>query len=282
MAQRRVHVRKEHGEADVSFWNEALVGIEVLLLRAAPVYWGLGTHRGDGSAVVLIPGFLFNDVYLVEMYAWLKRLGYRPYFSGIGWNAECPNLLMRKHLDRTMDRALQETGRRIHLIGHSLGGIMARAASSQRQHDVASVTTLASPFRGTVVHPNILRAAERVRARILLQHGGSVLPSCYTARCTCNFLYSLRRHLAPDVFQTAIYTRTDGIVDWKYCITGNPEMDFEVPGSHIGLVFNPTVYHLVAERLAASRDPLSLPHGRGSVNLSTHGRGPANTSELRP
>ncbi len=253
MTQRRAHVRKEHGEADVSFWSETLVGIEILLLKAAPVYYGLGTEKGDGSAVVLIPGFLANDVYLVEMYAWLKRLGYRPYYSGIGWNAECPNMLMRRHLDATVDRAREETGRRIHIIGHSLGGIMARAAASQRPKDIASVITLGSPFRGTVVHPRVLQAAEMVRERILHKHGGSVLPACYTARCTCNFLYSLRRELPPTVFQTALYTRTDGIVDWTYCVTGNPEFDFEVPGSHLGLAFNPTVYHLIAERLAEAR-----------------------------
>jgi pimeloyl-ACP methyl ester carboxylesterase len=254
MAQRRAHVQKKHAEADVSFWSETLVGIEVLLLKAAPVYYGLGAEKGDGSAVVLIPGFLANDVYLVEMYAWLKRLGYRPYFSGIGWNAECPNMLMRTHLDATMDRAREETGRRIHLIGHSLGGIMARAAASQRTKDVATVTTLGSPFRGTVVHPRVLQAAEMVRERILNQHGPGVLPTCYTARCTCNFLYSLRRELPPSIFQTAVYTKTDGIVDWKYCVTGNPDSDFEVPGSHLGLAFNPTVYHLIAERLAQSRE----------------------------
>lgn len=254
MAQRRAHVRKEHAEADVSFWSETLVGIEVLLLKAAPVYYGLGTQKGDGSAVVLIPGFLANDVYLVEMYAWLKRLGYRPYYSGIGWNAHCPNMLMRQHLDATMERARKETGRRIHVIGHSLGGIMARAAAHQRPKDIASVTTMGSPFRGTVVHPRVLQAAEMVRERILHKHGGSVLPGCYTAKCTCNFLYSLRRDLPDSVFQTAIYTRTDGIVDWRYCVTGNPEFDFEVPGSHLGLAFNPTVYHLIAERLAEARE----------------------------
>jgi pimeloyl-ACP methyl ester carboxylesterase len=271
MAQRRAHVRKEHGEADVSFWSETLVGIEVLLLKAAPVYYGLGTRKGDGSAVILIPGFLANDVYLIEMYAWLKRLGYRPYYSGIGWNAQCPNLLMRQHLDATMDRAQQETGKRIHLIGHSLGGIMARAAASQRPKEVASVITMGSPFRGTVVHPRVLQAAEMVRERILNRHGGSVLPSCYTARCTCNFLYSLRRDLPDSVFQTAIYTRTDGIVDWKYCVTGNPEFDFEVPGSHLGLAFNPTVYHLIAERLADARETVPV-HVRDLPRNVRHGK----------
>ena len=52
------------------------------------------------------------------------------------------------------------------------------------------------------------------------------------------------------MFQTAIYTRDDGIVDWRYCMTRDPEADFEVPGTHIGMAFNPSAYTIVAERLA--------------------------------
>jgi hypothetical protein len=50
--------------------------------------------------------------------------------------------------------------------------------------------------------------------------------------------------------QTAIYTKHDGIVDWRYCITKNDGDDFEVPGTHIGMAFNATAYSIVAERLA--------------------------------
>lgn len=234
-------------------WPEALVGVEMLLLRATPAYYGFGVPHGDESGVVVIPGFLGTDLYLADMYAWLSRIGYRPYFSGIGLNAECPNLLIQRRLHETVERALQETGDRIHLIGHSLGGIIARSLASQRPADIASVITLGSPFRGTVVHKQVLKAAELVRTRILNKHGGSVLPSCYTGRCTCNFLESLKRDLPARMMETAIYTKTDGIVDWHYCITGDPELDFEVPGTHIGLAFNPSVYDIIANRLAGAR-----------------------------
>ncbi len=243
-------IREDQAEAAVPLWQEALFGVEVLLLRTTPAYYGFGIPRGDGAGVVIIPGFLGTDMYLMEMYAWLRRIGYSPYFSGIGLNAECPNLLIRRHLNETMDRALRETGRRIHVIGHSLGGIIARSVAGQRPDDVASVITLGSPFRGTVAHSRVLRAAELVRKKILVQHGPGVLPECYTGRCTCDFLDSLRRDLPADIAETAIYTRTDGVVDWRYCITENPEDDFEVPGTHIGLAFNPAVYDIIARRLA--------------------------------
>jgi len=236
-----------------TFWTEALFGAEVLILHATPVYYGLGVPRGDGSAVVIIPGFLGTDLYLAELHAWLGRIGYSPYFSGIGINAECPNLLIQRRLNQTIDTAREETGRKVHLIGHSLGGVIARSAAGSRPNDVASVITLASPIRGTVVNRAVLQAADAVRLRILEEHGKGVLPDCYTGRCTCNFLDSLRRKVPASMVETAIYTRQDGIVDWRYCMTLDPKKDVEVPGTHIGMAFNPAAYLVVADRLAQAQ-----------------------------
>jgi pimeloyl-ACP methyl ester carboxylesterase len=244
-----------HTETNTSLWTEALFGAEVLLLHATPVYYGFGVPSGDGSAVLIIPGFLGTDLYLTELHGWLGRIGYRPYFSGIGINADCPNLLIRRHLNETIERALAETGRKIHLIGHSLGGVIARSIAGQRPRDVASVITLASPFRGTVMSRTVLHAAEAVRMRILQEHGPGVLPECYTGHCTCNFVDYLRREVPVSMLQTAIYTRHDGIVDWRYCMTKNPKIDFEVSGTHIGMAFNPLAYTIVAERLAKAHCP---------------------------
>lgn len=246
----RSGVRREHGSVSLPIWQELLVGVEMLSLRVSPVYWGIGTPRGDGSAAVVIPGFLGTDLYLTEFRAWLSRIGYRSYYSGIGLNAECPNLLIRHRLEETIQNAFRDTGRKVHLIGHSLGGVLARAAASQMPDRVASVITMGSPFRGVVVHPTILRAAELVREQILQRHGENVLPRCYTGACTCHFLESLVEDLPRSVRQTAIYTKSDGIVDWHVCRTGKRHLDFEVSATHIGLVFNPIVYGLVARRLA--------------------------------
>lgn len=242
-----------HPEADTHLWSEALFAAEILLLHAMPVYYGLGVPHGDDSGVVIIPGFLGTDLYLMELHGWLGRIGYRPYFSGIGINADCPNLLIQRRLNETVEKALDETGRKLHLIGHSLGGVIARSLAGQRPKDVASVITLASPIRGTVANRTIIHAAEAVRLRILQEHGKGVLPHCYTGRCTCNFVDSLRREVSDSMIQTAIYTRHDGIVDWRYCMTKKNGNDFEVPGTHIGMAFNPTAYSIVAERLALAR-----------------------------
>jgi len=141
----------------------------------------------------------------------------------------------------------------VHLIGHSLGGIISRAIAAQRPVDIASVITLGAPFRGTVAHCGILGAAEVVRRRILEEHGSEVLPECYTGHCTSDFLDSLRQTMPASVAETAIYSESDGVVDWRYCKTDRPEADFQVSGTHIGMVFNPSAYSIIAERLAQAR-----------------------------
>ncbi len=243
-------VRKPYAAVPLPIWHELLVGIEMVYLRLSPVYWGFGIPRGDGSAVIVIPAFLMTDLYLTEFRAWINRIGYKAYFSGIGRNTECPNLLIQHKLNATIRKAYKQTGRKVHLVGHSLGGVLARAAASQMPDRIASVITLGSPFRGVSVHRSVLRAAELVRGHILERHGKGVLPACYTAECTCNFLQSLVTELPESVAETAIFTKSDGIVDWRVCRTGNPGVDFEVSATHIGLAFNPIVFDVVAHRLA--------------------------------
>jgi len=253
MAPRQPSTHRPEREADIPIWKEAFFGAELILLHASPVYYGLGVPHGDGSAVVLIPGFLGSDLYMAHLSAWLSRVGYRPYLSGIHLNAECPNLLIKRHLIDTVEKAYADTGgRKVHMVGHSLGGVLARAVASQMPERVASVITLAAPFRGVSIHPMILRAVNLVRGQIQERNGEGVLPSCYTGACTCRFLESLVLKLPRSVRRTAVFTKTDGIVDWKVCKTGRRANDFEVTGTHIGLVFNPMVYDLVARRLAGN------------------------------
>ncbi len=230
-------------------------------MHASPVFYGLGVARGDGSAVVLIPGFLGTDLYLTHLAGWLGRIGYRAYVSGIGLNAECPNLLIKYRLLETIKKARRFTRRKIHLIGHSLGGVMARSVAAQFPQDIASVIMLGAPFRGTVLNHSVLGVAEAVRQNILNEHGEEVLPECYTSRCTCEFVNSLRCRTPGPALQTAVYTCDDGVVDWHYCRTGDGELDFEVSGTHMGLVFNPAVYTVIAERLAQVRSRSRLSGG---------------------
>jgi triacylglycerol lipase len=259
LSNARSSVRQKHEAVPLPIWLELLAGVEVLFLRVSPVYWGFGVPRGDGSAVILVPGFMLPDLYLTELKAWLARTGYRPYFSGIGWNSDCPNLMIRNRLVATIRKAQKATGRPVHLIGHSLGGVIARAIAAQMPESVASVITLASPFRGVAAHQSILQLSEWVRARIHRRHGASVLPECYTSACTCSFLEAIAGDFPGHVAQTAIYTKADGIVDWHVCRTGDESIDCEVSATHLGLVFNPIVYELIGQRLSAVQKRVRKP-----------------------
>jgi pimeloyl-ACP methyl ester carboxylesterase len=249
---------KDQESTQRPLWREAFVGLDWLALRSSPVYYGIGIPRGDGSAVIVIPGFMGTDAYLQEIYYWLRRIGYRPYMSRIGWNAECVNTLVER-LSETITKAQAETGAKVHLIGHSLGGVIARSATAQQPDRVASVITLGSPFRGIRSHPLVLAAGERVRERIRRQKGQTE-PDCYTGYCECAAVSALKRGLQVSIPQSAIYTKSDGIVDWHVCINDDPATNFEVSGTHVGLVFNASVYGLIARRLHAT-------HGKDSPSV---------------
>jgi len=243
-------LKDKTGEIQLPSWHEALMGVDLLMLHASPVFWGVGVPPGDKSAVIILPGFLHSDVYLMVMYAWLSRIGYRPYYSGIDLNAECPDLLIRFHLIKLLQRARAETGGKVHLIGHSLGGVIARSLAAQKPSLVASLITLGSPFVGALLHRSILRDTEAVRRYIQHRHGVKVPPECYTQKCRCKFMQALRSGVPASIPKTSIYTRADGVLDWQACRTGDPEIDVEVRGTHAGLAFNPDVYRTIGNRLA--------------------------------
>jgi triacylglycerol lipase len=239
---------RDQRAAQRPIWREAFVGLDWLALHASPVYYGWGVPRGDRSAVVLVPGFMGTDHYLYELYYWLRRVGYRPYMSGIGLNADCLDLLVDRLL-QTVEKAAAETGGKVHLVGHSLGGVLTRSIATSKPECIASVATLGSPYRGVSSHPMVLKIAELVRARIHRESNGGP-PDCYTGFCRCEAVNALASPFPTCVREAAIYTKSDGIVDWHSCINNDPRTDYEVSGTHVGLAFNPTVYSILARHLA--------------------------------
>jgi pimeloyl-ACP methyl ester carboxylesterase len=245
--------------------------VDWLSLRVSPVYYGFGVPHGDGAPVVVIPGFLGSDNYLIEMYYWLRRIGYEPYYSRIGRNAECPDIL-RDRLFSTIDQAREETGRRVRLVGHSLGGLLARSAATERPEQIAQVITLAAPFRDIRVHPMVLAAAGFVRQRIRGQRNGDreVDRDCYTGSCSCPFATSLRADMPDQMVRSAIYTKTDGVVDWRSCIEEAEKHNIRVDGTHAGLAFNPQVFRQVARLLAeVQEDVPSQPRKKPTARRGT-------------
>lgn len=232
-------------------WRETFAAFEYLGLKASGAYYGCGVPRGEGEPVVVVPGFLGSDLYLVELYLWLGRIGYTPYMSKIGHNATCPDVLTQR-LVQTVNRAHKRSGQKVYLVGHSLGGVLSRGAACMAPDEVAGVITLASPFRGIRVNPTVRRAVELVRARIRLTRRGR--EGCFTEHCNCGFTSIMRSDFPAHIPQTCLYTKEDGVVDWNACRNDNPATDIEVQGTHVGLAWNAEVYRAIARRLSEMRD----------------------------
>lgn len=239
-------------------WLEALFPLDWIALHASPVYYGFGVPRGNGEAVILVPGFLGSDRYLTEMHLWLRRIGYKPYFSGIGRNVDCPELLTQRLLV-TIQQAYADTGKPVTIVGHSLGGMIARASAHRAQGMVKQVITLGSPFRAVRAHPLVLSAANFVRSNIVRERRSrrEVTQSCFTPQCTCGFVATLKdgafdgKGAAKPAFtRDAIYSKCDGVVDWRSCMEDDDALNHEVTATHIGMAFNPDVYRTVANLLA--------------------------------
>jgi pimeloyl-ACP methyl ester carboxylesterase len=122
------------------------------LLLGDPVYWGWGVPRGDGHPVLTLPGLLAGDDYLQPLRQWLRRAGYTPVRSGLdgnpGWSEE-----LVESLGQRADAVFDRTGRRLTIIGHSMGGILGRSMAVRRPASIRHVIALGSPLvmaRGSV------------------------------------------------------------------------------------------------------------------------------------
>jgi len=235
--------------------GELAAAAEWQRLRADPVYRGIGVPRGDRRRVAVLPGLFGNDFYLGPMRRWLGLIGYRSVASGLAINAGCSERLSRE-IEARLERIYRREKGPIALIGHSRGGILARAIAARWGGRVSHLVLLGSPVGGLLRLPDAAfrsqdgatHANSRVvevakRARRFLD------PDCAFPACGCAFTTDLRRTLAPATLVLSIRSADDAIVAPESCVVADGR-NLEVRGTHTGLVFNPDVYRLLAEHLA--------------------------------
>lgn len=241
-------------------WREAMFPFDWMALRASPIYWGCGVPMGQGEPVVVVPGFLASDVSMMELYWWLARIGYKPYFSNIGRNADCPDHIASLLLE-TIKQAHRETGQRVRVVGHSLGGMLGRHVALDYPEYVSLVVSMGSPFKDAVnAHPILISATAALRGVHGRHVARNVKPSCFSGHCTCSFVKNM---IAPEEYEVAhfaIYSKRDGVVEWENCIEDDPSLNDEVNCTHIGMAFHPGVYRVLADRL---RQAPEGPHNPG-------------------
>jgi pimeloyl-ACP methyl ester carboxylesterase len=203
------------------------------LLTARPLLNRLPS--GNGEAVMVIPGFLGDDRGNQPLINFLSKLGY----NAIGWGQGSnlgPSNFSEENLRVDLTRLVEHTKGKVTLVGHSLGGIYAREIARMEPENIRQVITLGSPFgpgRTTSSH------ASRMFNRLNPDRDPRDNDSSLTT--------------PPSVPTTAIYTKADGVVNWRTSRQeGNHDHvhNIEVLGSHIGLNLNAAVWYWVAKKLA--------------------------------
>lgn len=222
-------------------WLEGRIYLEFLRLIRDPVFRGDGVPKGLRRPVLLIPGFLAGDWTLRTQHDWLRRVGYRPRLAGVALNVTYSEVMLRPLID-ALTGLHRMTTARVALIGHSRGGVLAKVLSHRKPDLVEQVITLGSPLSDPFdVHPLTM-------AGVHAAHLYNAMRYRHAATVEMRFLRDLRA--APRVPTTSIYSRTDGVVNWKACL--RPDVNsIEVHGSHVGLAFNPEVYRILAHMLTA-------------------------------
>jgi pimeloyl-ACP methyl ester carboxylesterase len=225
-------------------WRYALMEMRAIAeLGAFAAAWPLLGHlpTGDGHPVLVIPGFSANDINTWPLRNTLSRLGYKVYGWGLGRNWGI-NKQSKAQLAELLERIHAESGRKLSLIGWSLGGVYVREMARKRPDLVRSVITLGSPINGHPHANNVVRLSKMINFGRRPRRNETDLDGFK------------RRIEPPPVPCTALHTRSDGLVCW-HC-TLEPETDrtrnVRIHGSHIGLICNPLALKAVAEALAAA------------------------------
>jgi pimeloyl-ACP methyl ester carboxylesterase len=209
-------------------------------------------RRGDGHPVLVLPGLLTGDPSTVLLRTVLRALGHNVCGWSLGTNRGPTGRVVRD-LRARVDQLHRDSGRRVSLVGWSLGGLYAQELARASPGSVRGLVTLGSPF---------VRRPTWVQTLSQLVDRGAWLPRGATeiARPWAE-AGSLR------VPATSVFTRADGIVDWSACRYPPHRLreNVEVWGSHLGLAHNPAVLWLLADRLGIAegawkpfRPPLAL------------------------
>ena len=219
------------------FMEMALLPASLPLLMAAP--------QGDGHPVVLVPGFMAGESTLLALKLLLQNKGYDVHTWGLGRNVgfrgKHANALPQKirYLHHT-------TGRKVSLVGWSLGGVFSFYGAETTQDCVRSIITLGSPVSVDMMgnqSPPALKAMYRLVSHRLGASAHLMQPRAK----------AMREHRRLPIPTSCLYSLSDGVVPpQEATIDGDPALheNIQVPGSHVGLGFNGIVMAIVADRLA--------------------------------
>ena len=240
-------------------WRETRIGLEAARLLRDPVWRGVGVPPGEGRPVLLIPGFLAGDGSLATMTKWLRANGYWTTRAGIRVNVGCSQEACER-VEERLEALAERTGQPVAIVGQSRGGVLARVIASRRPDLVSGIITLGAPTVGMLrVHPLVLLQVGVVGALGTGRVPGLFRMSCWRGACCEAFRADLIGGFPAGVGYVCVYSRSDGIVDWRACLDAAAGEHVEIDASHCGMALSRDAYRVVARALAgfAGDEPLA-------------------------
>ena len=214
------------GESLTPFELTRLVAASPSLARQA---------RGRGEPVLVLPGLGASNSSTALLRSYLSWLGYNVQGWTLGRNRGNVAEMLPWVVDQL--RLLHaRTGSKVHAVGWSLGGILAREAAREYPETVHQVVTLGSPVVGGPKYTSM--------GALYTRNGGN-LDDIEAA-------IAARESTPISVPVTSIYSKRDGIVGWQASIDRHSSdiEHIEVRATHLGLGISPEVFKILARKLA--------------------------------
>ncbi|MGZ4438186.1 MAG: esterase/lipase family protein [Nocardioides sp.] len=214
--------------------------------------WATRTPERDLQPVVLIPGFMAGDASLGLMARHLRDVGHRTYRSRMHANVGCTQAA-GEALERRIEAIAIKRDRRVTVVGHSLGGLLARGVAARRPDLVEGIVTLGSPILAPGAAHKVLLWDLALLVRLQRAGFGTMMgEDCTSGDCARLSWEESQAPLATGVEFTSVFSRRDGIIDWRSCLDPRART-VEVATSHVGMAFDPVVLDVVTQTLAANR-----------------------------
>lgn len=205
-----------------------------------------------GRQVLVIPGFGFGDAATLPMQIAVKRAGFSVVCSEIAFNVRCSDRAV-DGLAEVAREAVERDGKRLMVVGHSRGGMLARGLAARHPELVSTVISLGAPLNDEFAFYEIPQPMVGVLKVVHQRDPELRQRACVTRDCTCPYMRAAHGPFPANVELVSYYTTSDGIVDWRACVVPGAE-NIEVAGSHLGMGLRPGTVRLVVERLIRSAE----------------------------
>ena len=198
-------------------------------LKAAP--------KGDGRAIVLLPGYLTDKYAMYPLKSYLSYLGYKVFDWGQGRNMGAVEELVDAEITHIEQLKASRGIESFTLIGWSLGGVISREIARLLPDTIDEVITMGTPITGG---PKYTAPGQQY----IKSHGVDIEE--------LEALILERNQMGLTQPVTSIYSKSDGIVAWEAAldIYNKHAQNIEVSSTHLGMGVNAQVWLTVANVLS--------------------------------